>query len=78
MGICWVYKSVTTSPVNKQEAMDVLFPILNRKYIFKWWMFHCYVRLTERTILREHDGGCISHKRLRIYEYTEGIHNLKR
>ena len=22
-------------------------PILNRKYIFKWWIFHCYVRLPE-------------------------------
>ena len=22
-------------------------PILNRKYIFKWWIFHCHVRLPE-------------------------------
>ena len=24
--------------------------MLNRKYIFKWWIFHCYVRLPECTL----------------------------
>ena len=33
------------------------FPFSNRKYIFKWWIFHCYVSLPEGTSHRtwKHD-----------------------
>ena len=33
--------------LNKHSNWKI--PILNRKYIFKWWIFHCYVRLPECT-----------------------------
>ena len=32
-------------PVNKHSWLEI--PIFNRKYIFKWWIFHGYVRLPE-------------------------------
>ena len=38
----WMYP-----PVNKHSNWKI--PTLNRKYIFKWWIFHCYVRLPECT-----------------------------
>ena len=33
--------------LNKHSNWKI--PILNRKYIFKWWIVHCYVRLPECT-----------------------------
>ena len=40
-------------PVNKHSNEKI--SILNRKYIFKWWIFHCYVRLPEGIPWSLHD-----------------------
>ena len=41
-----VFAGFCEVPSGKQTKQWKI-PILNRKYIFKWWIFHCYVRLPE-------------------------------
>ena len=48
----WLYKASHYIPMDTPPSSLTWhwkIPIFNRKYIFKWWMFHCHVSFRGRT-----------------------------
>ena len=65
-------------PVNKHSNGKWKIPILNRKYIFKWWIFHCYVRLPECIYVYITKGPCWDTQGLSFSDGMEKIPSEKR